>query len=286
MLNRLFLLFLLLFALPLGSCRFFLPFEDWDVNARFDEHPPAPYTPPQLANPEKFSFIYFADIQVDERLVRERRAPAVQALAAYLREYPADFLVSGGDNTERATEEEYNFIDAEIKSLGLPIYWCLGNHDLFGDGWLHWKRLYGSSIRTVRAGNTTIYILDNANGTFGEKQRRWFEEQLQHDPARHRFAVMHYPLFLGANYMLDGTVLSHEHYTFADIFERHNVRHILMGHSHIYRRVMLNGVDYITASALKENSPGKMFLRVDIDGGNVKTTVIPMLLEGYQRWEP
>ncbi|MCB9640809.1 MAG: metallophosphoesterase [Myxococcales bacterium] len=279
-------LVLILLMLSLVSCRFFIPVDELDANKRMELFPPQILQEPAaVQGKDSYSFVYFADIQVDERLIAERRAPAIAVLGDYLKKNPVDFMISGGDNTQSGTSEEYAFVDQEMKKLGLPIFWCVGNHDFFGDGWQLWRDYYGTTVRVIKLPHTSIYILDNGAGTFGEKQRLWFEEQLKQDTAKHRMAVMHFPIYGDVDYILESHAFSREDQTFASLFERYNVRHILMGHSHLYRSVLVNGIRYITASALKENSPSKMILRVDVDANDVKTTVVPIEVDGYLSWK-
>ncbi|MEM1007770.1 MAG: metallophosphoesterase [Myxococcota bacterium] len=266
--------------LGLGSCRFFLPHQDWDVNHRFTILPPQEVQIRRFRRADRFSFAFFADIQVDRRVPEALRAPVMPIFSAYIRDNPVDFLVSGGDNTEQGWPEEYQFVDDALNALNTPIYWCLGNHDLFGEGWSEWVKRYGSSMRVLRVRNSSIYILDNANGIFGVKQRQWLERLLREDTSQHRFVVMHYPMFVAMHFVLEGQAMMREAYHISDLFERYGVRHVLMGHSHAYRVVSFNGVQYITAAALKETSPSKMFLRVDV-GERVQITNVPLEVPGY-----
>ncbi len=273
-------------VLGLLSCRFFVPVEELDANKRMELFPPQILQEPAaVLQKDRYSFAFFADIQVDDRLVAALRAPAIDVLGAYLKNNPVDFLISGGDNTQSGTSEEYAFVDREMKKIGLPIFWCVGNHDFFGDGWQLWRDYYGTTVRLLKLPHTSIYILDNGAGTFGQTQRLWFEQQLKQDTATHRIAVMHFPIYGDLDYVLESHSFSREDQTFASLFERYNVKHVLMGHSHLYRNVLINGVRYITASALKENSPSKMILRVDVDSKEVKTTVVPVEVEGYLKWK-
>ncbi|MCK6512302.1 metallophosphoesterase [Myxococcota bacterium] len=273
-------------GLGLWSCRFFVPVEEYDANKRMELLPPQVLLEPAAVQQKaRYSFVFFADIQVDERLVAALRAPAIEVLGAYLKNNPVDFLISGGDNTQSGTSEEYGFVDREMKKLGLPIFWCAGNHDFFGDGWRLWRDYYGTTVRLLKLPHTSLYILDNATGTFGQAQRLWLEQQLKQDTATHRIAVMHFPIYGDLDYVLESHSFSREEQTFAALFERYNVKHVLMGHSHLYRSVSINGIRYITASALKENSPSKMILRVDVDAKEVKTTLVPIEVEGYLKWK-
>ena len=40
-----------------------------------------------------------------------------------------DFVIHGGDMTERATRDEFALIAELLKAQPLPVYGCIGNHD-------------------------------------------------------------------------------------------------------------------------------------------------------------
>jgi 3',5'-cyclic AMP phosphodiesterase CpdA len=275
-----FLLFGWLLGLHLTSCHFVAPDPNFDVNHRFLTLPPKPQTI-SIKDPRRFSFVFFADIQVDTRLKASLRTPALAALKRYLTDAPVDFLISGGDNTERGTQDEYEYIDRELRALGLPIVWCIGNHDLFSDGWKQWQKMYGTTIRTLRIGQTSIYILDNAGGTVGSQQRKWLETQLQQDDALHKVIVMHFPLYSGNHYELDGQAHMREAYTLSALFDKYKIRHVLAGHTHIFRKVRVNDIPYTVVSALKENAQNKVIVRIDVDGASFNVRFIKLTLEGY-----
>jgi 3',5'-cyclic AMP phosphodiesterase CpdA len=279
----------------LGLCVFFVwsgvlgchvigPDPLYDTNHRHDLQPPTSKTVASFANRTRLSFIYFADIQVDQRMAASIRIPALEFLRDYLKKKPVDFFVSGGDNTENGLLKEYEFVETQIQSLQVPVFWCLGNHDLFNSGWVNWKKRHGTSMKHLRLGSLSLYILDNAGGTIGLKQRTWLEEALKKDTATHKVATMHYPMYPGTNYELDsGQAHVQETLLLSTMFEKYKVKTVLGGHSHIYREVTLNGIRYITASALKENSPNKMFLRVNINGNQLTTETVRVNLEGYKQ---
>lgn len=273
--------FCLLCLVFVTHCQLVVPVDRFDVNKRFAEKPPQLLQGPKLKDPNRFSFVYFSDFQVDARLKETLRTPAMPVFKAYLKKNPVDFLVSGGDNTENGSDAEYNYVNAQFKTLGVPIYWCLGNHDLFGDGWKNWKTHYGTTVRKVTVGNTSIYILDNASGTVGRVQREWLEKQLKSDRSVHRFVVLHFAMYTGNHYELDGQPHFRETYTLSSLFEKYKVKHVLTGHSHIYREVKINAVEYTTLSALKENSPHKAILRIEVNGAQIKKTLVPFTIPGY-----
>lgn len=271
----------LLCVISLSSCKFIGPVAELDVNTRFLTQPPIQEKAPTLTNPSRFSFLFFADIQVDNRLKESLRVPVLAFLKDYLTKEPVDFLISGGDNTENGAQAEYAYVHDQVTSLGPPVYWCLGNHDLFGEGWTHWQSRYGTATRVLKVSNLSLYILDNAGGTVGLEQRLWLEKQLKEDTATHKVVVMHFPLYSGNHYELDGQPHYREAYTLSKMFETYKVSHVLAGHTHIFRKVEVNNIPYTVVSALKENSQNKVFARIDIEGDKLTTTFVPVNLEGY-----
>ena len=269
------------FFCVLIGCHHFVPVEDFDVNARMTLLPPVEIKLDGLQSAKSLSFVFFADMQVDARLREDLRTPSLNPLRAYLEKKPVDFIVSGGDNTENGVEAEYNYIHEEVESFGLPAYWVLGNHALFNGGWNQWQKKYGTATRVLKTDLLSLYLLDNASGTIGETQRTWLAQQLKQDKARYKIMAMHFPLFSGNHFELDGQPHMREAQTLAKLFEEHGVSLVLMGHSHIFRTSKINGIDYVVLSALKENSPNKAFARVDVSEKGVKSTFVKITIDGY-----
>lgn len=119
------------------------------------------------------------------------------------------FALCLGDIAEHGEEDEYEECEkyfAELEKIDtgggnkLKIYFALGNHDLFNDGWKRWKRgIMRSSFYSFSTGNLSWYALDTANGAMGPAQLEAFADALKSDP-NPKIVFSHYPVYAGGNF--------------------------------------------------------------------------------------
>jgi hypothetical protein len=114
------------------------------------------------------------------------------------------FALHGGDMTEGAHRKEFSLFDSVVKNAGLPVYGCLGNHDV-----------YHSTSRTDALellpaqfpGGTTDYVLNRKPLRFiildeniGKKETReakrdWLKKTLAADTVTPTVILWHYAPF-------------------------------------------------------------------------------------------
>ena len=91
-------------------------------------------------NANEFRFVFMTDIHVQPELGGDKEFKQAIASVNSLQPKP-DFVIMGGDlvmdvckqNYERADTLYKLYIDA-CKNFAMPVYHCIGNHELFGLG--------------------------------------------------------------------------------------------------------------------------------------------------------
>ena len=161
------------------------------------------------------------------------------------------FVVFNGDITQSGKRKDIEAYIIIARSLGVPCYPVVGNHDIYFGNWPEWKELIGSTCYRVNGGNTTLLIMDSANAYFGAKQLDWLEDELKKTGGR-VFVFSHVNLFAE-----NPANLQH----FTDIRERARVTSLLKGRcdamfmGHVHQRIVkeLGGVRYITIEDYRSN---------------------------------
>jgi predicted phosphodiesterase len=165
---------------------------------------------------------------------------------------PGDrFVVVTGDITQNGSRGDVQkFIDI-AKSLGIPCYPVIGNHDVFFGNFSNWRDLIGSTSYRIDHSNTTLFVLDSANTTFGASQLDWLRDGLG-SAQDHVFVFTHANLFV--ENPLDVGQLT-------ETRERARLISILKGRAdamfmgHLHKRLIreAGGVKYIVTEDFKDN---------------------------------
>jgi len=161
------------------------------------------------------------------------------------------FVVIVGDITQTGRQEDVKKFIEIARSLSVPVFPVIGNHDVYFGNWSVWKRLIGSTVYRVNIGDTdTLLILDSANAFFGARQLDWLKNELNKSRGR-VFVFTHFNLFTER---FPGTSLT-------DTRERARVISLLtrradamfMGHAHRRSVREIGGVTYITVENFRDN---------------------------------
>lgn len=165
--------------------------------------------------------------------------------------------------------------DYEVFSSHLPVdttfrYFALaGNHDVYFDGWSHFKKVFGSStyyfVVTSPNASDLFICLDSSGGTLGNSQLEWFRTLLESNRKKHRYCVVFThnnllrfrPTFSTNPYVEEVQVL-------LDLFLRHRVDFVITGHDHIRDSATFGKTTHITMDALHDNNRHAGFLKLFI----------------------
>ncbi|MDR3173980.1 MAG: metallophosphoesterase [Treponema sp.] len=214
-----------------------------------------------------YSFIVLSDTHIEEGNARglERIADTVRGANAGGENIR--FAVITGDITQngrRQDLEKFLEIAESLRSLAVPLYPVIGNHDIYSGNWSQWRELIGSSAYYVESPDTTLIMLDSANANFGRDQLDWLEDRLR-GAKKNTFVFTHANLFTES--MGDVEMLT-------DTRERARLLSMLRGRcaavfaGHVHSRIIRHagGVWYVTQEDFKGHS-NYCLVRVDAAGG-------------------
>jgi predicted phosphodiesterase len=103
------------------------------------------------------------------------------------------FVVSAGDLTSRGTEVELDRFQNELKSLRVPFFPTLGNHELGTEDGAPYQRHFGrASFRFVHGGMQFTF-LDSAGATIDPIVYGWLDAWLSEGRQRTHAVLMHIP---------------------------------------------------------------------------------------------
>ncbi len=259
-------------------------------------------------SPEKdnFSFVFMTDIHVTpERNATEGLLQAIDTI----NKLAPDFVISGGDNIMDALEQTYgradslyNLFEETVKNLKMPIYYTMGNHEVFGlykksgvspDHKEYGKKLYENRLTkryySFDFKNWHFIVIDGVGftedrhyyGYVDSVQVEWLKQDLEKTGKNKPVAIStHIPLLsVGAQITLGPTepfakssIINNAN-EIRTILEQYNVKLVLQGHLHFLEDINYNGIHYITGGAVSSgwwkgprHGMEEGFLKVDVSG--------------------
>ena len=146
-----------------------------------------------------------------------------------------------------------------------PRFLLTGNHELYFDGWKHFQRLYGTSVYYFSVQTPTVkdlYIcLDSGSGTLGKSQLAWVKDLLEQERNLYdQCVVFTHNNFFRNRHTASTNPLVNELLVLLDLFEKHKVNMVIMGHDHVRALNQLGNTTYLTLDALKDGTPNASYL--------------------------
>jgi predicted phosphodiesterase len=249
------------------GCRadFFGLFASSDFNNRFNDRDTFRFLRPSELKPQfsaPYSFIVLSDTHIEGG-----NAHGLEGIKGAAQAAGAKFVVITGDITQQGRREDlekFKEIAESLRSLSIPLYPVIGNHDIYSGGWSQWRDLIGSATYCVESPDTTLIMLDSANANFGRDQLDWLEDRLK-GARKNTFIFTHANLFTES--MNDIEMVT-------DTRERARMLSMLKGRcdavfaGHVHRRIIreAGGVRYITLEDFLDHST-YCLVRVDAAGG-------------------
>ncbi len=226
------------------------------------------------AGRDRFSFLFVGDVQdtiggIANRLLME----------AWTHHPEVEFLVCGGDLTERPANQYWAETFSDLDSIGqsMPILNVTGNHDYFKGVIRRLERRFplvfsyfldskveDNMVYTLNYGDAQLFVLDSNREFFHLwTQRQWLEEQLQQSNAKWKILVLHHPLYSikgNNNNMI-------QRWMFDDLVRQYGVDLVLQGHEHAYARwiggVYKNGAPAVPVYTISHCSPKNYRINFD-----------------------
>lgn len=194
------------------------------------------------------------------------------------------FLVFPGDLADDGLEADFLAIQSTMNASAfnqkyLPV---IGNHDIFKSGWTYFKTIFGASHYVYSNGNVKFIVLDTADGTLGEDQFNWLENELKTNTFPVTFLVSHYLPIVPGREITDQNWLKLSNETecqrLMGMAKRYGVKAWLGGHYHSYIARNIEGVDYVVTGGGggRRMAPVKKFfyVRVLVQGSTLNYQMI------------
>ncbi len=242
-----------------------------------------------------FSFAFISDMHVKPTIVAEEGTrKALQKINANPN---IQFIINGGDTimdglkmNKEKTAEQWNLWNKIIlEENKLPIYNCIGNHDVWGwqlkDETVKTDALYGKQwaiqqhkienrFYSFTKDNYTFIVLDSTQENNGgyiakidEEQFIWLENTLQTIPSTQQICIVsHIPivsfcsaLFYDTNeangdWKISRALLHVDSRRLIQLFKKYNnIKACLSGHIHLQDEVKYLGVKYYCNGAISGN---------------------------------
>lgn len=230
-------------------------------------------------------FIYLADSHCganppgyqQQRARPERLPEVVEKLRNYIAEKKIDFVLHGGDLIDFTSKENIRAGADLFGALDVPVYLCLGNHDLTTPDalqqWLQFApQLFpsGEPEFSILRDDCNIHIVPNHWGDYGyywnvdqcmsfdAAQMRFLDTALNANADRPHLLLTHGPTF-GLSPQQTG--FEEEYHTpnveftktVTGLVERHpHLRCVLGAHNHLNMCVTQNKAHFVTTSAVVE----------------------------------
>lgn len=214
--------------------------------------------------PDEYRFYSCSDTHINDDNSR-----FANYITAERNDSTAIFSIIAGDLANESGENPYILAEAAMKydpaihADDDPCFPIIGNHDVYFDCADHYKNhfhtsTYAVTVETVSGLKDLYLFLDSGNGTHGERQLKWLEEQLaKRDQYRHCFVISHNWLFRTTyNYTTTpaANLPEDEMYAFMHLMSENQVDMVVMGHFHYCDAKTFDGVKYVMTDNLNDGT--------------------------------
>ncbi len=203
-----------------------------------------------------YSFAVFGDCQGNYAVLKD--------LVGKLKQEPGlSFVVSVGDVVPYGEEANYLKYKKIMSAVKLPLYQAPGNHDTVDGGGRFFQKYFGPLYYSFEYEGDRFIVLDDSQpGSFDSAQFAWLKAELA-KPARHKFVVMHKPVFdpseLYKSHVMSSRAVTEE---LVKLFARNKVDYVLAGHIHGYARTERGRVTYLVSAG----AGGPLYLPPEFGG--------------------
>ncbi|MBU4000122.1 metallophosphoesterase [Patescibacteria group bacterium] len=222
--------------------------------------------------------IHIGDYRPHKGIYRKATPHAEKLLRNFVQKmnnsFMPDFVVQGGDMVEEINlsvdKKNYKKGLAILSKLNCPVYHLVGNHELkylsikYLKEALKYKKLYFNvdckNFRFIFLFTKRFYPSKEIKLDFS--QLKWLKKKVNTDKKiiifSHHSLV---PVNTRGNFWFSGRpdlTFIKNHSQFLNTIAGKNVKLVFNGHLHWNKRVVVNGIHYITVQSLVENTSGKI----------------------------
>lgn len=232
-------------------------------NENYSNHPT-----PQIKDTNNFSFLVISDTHY-----YKNNWNFGKRLNVLRQQYNAEFLIVNGDISQSGREKEFNLFLNDMKNYDGIIYPVLGNHDVYNNGSQVFGKLLGKFIYSIDIENIRFIFLDTSTGTFGKKQKDWYQNKLSCN--KKIIVFTHYNLITGIVQELTSMSNAEDEYYFFNINDEYNVEYVFSGHLHKNNKKEIRGVKYQTITTLQNKKDSVLLVSIRENTINTKLLNLP-----------
>ncbi len=211
----------------------------------------------------------FAD--AESRLLGiDTRASLRAVCGAIEREQPQrDGILATGDLSQDGLPESYAYLAQQLETLGAPVFWLPGNHDVIETMSRCFRGGRIQAARRVLGAGWQIVLLDSTlpgevHGEVSADELDFLDAALGEYPDRHALVCLHHQAIDTGSRWIDLKGLRRQDELGARIRGHANVRGVLWGHVHQEAHHRLDGIDWMsTPSSCVQFKPGSEVFATD-----------------------
>ena len=235
----------------------------------------------------KFTFVVLGDNRDGKGVYQRLLAKAI--------ERKPDFVINTGDQIDKPGDmEEWAEFWEMSKIVKVPYFLTVGNHDVRDakseEIYREQVDLPGNELYySFTAGTCLFVVLDSyltdEHKKITGKQYEWLEGLLSKSTAKHKFIILHHPLYpekgQGSHFgdCLDAYPVDRN--KLAALLVKHNVGMVFCGHEHYYLRKMVDGIQQVIIGgggaplyAGDEKGGYYHYILVTVDGATISAEVV------------
>lgn len=235
---------------------------------------------------DEFNFLFFGDPQLGSNgngSLAGDKAAWNNTLDLALDTFPeSDFLVSAGDQVNKAnSEEEYEayFSPEEIREYAITT--TVGNHDNSPTYSSHFNVPNESLLGEINGNgdyyytyNDALFMVINTNNRENEEHAQFIEETIAANPnVNWKFVVMHHSIYSENSHKYDGDILERRE-ELVPVFDANDIDVVFAGHDHGYVRTHqmegnqpLMSQNHVNQNTVK-NPTGVLYLTANSSSGS------------------
>jgi predicted phosphodiesterase len=183
-------------------------------------------------------------------------------------------VVMDGDLTG-GVSEDYNIFEKQIPDAdSLKLFFVVGNHDLWYNGWGEFYSRFGSSsyyfsVTTPSASDLYICI-DTGGSTLGHLQMEWLQNLLKSvRPDYRRCVVITHVNLFRPRHTTSTNMVEEELNALMDLFTEYKVDMVITGHDHKRDVEVLGLTTYIQVDALVDGLSYAGYMNLRVKNGKI-----------------